>query len=167
MGSVVGEVTMKRCVLGGLVVALIGGASLIGCAGELENPERFTNPRLVSNECNMDVIADVIEPRCGASGCHSASDSVDLVSDDASRLLSITSTATGCEGAPMIDPQDPTASLIYHKLFPDPSCGLQMPFGADELSDQEKTCILDWVTEVGRMAPMGGDAGTSMSDGGM
>jgi hypothetical protein len=124
--------------LGILVVAAVAG-----CAGELENPERFAS-------CPPGFVEQLFQTRC-AGACHGATEpeaGLDLVSTGVeARLVGEASTTTFCEGALMIDPEGTSDAdhLLLDKLGADPSCGSRMPFGAEPLSAAELECVRRWV----------------------
>jgi hypothetical protein len=119
---------------------------LAGCAGELENPERFAN-------CPPGFVEQLFQTRC-AGMCHDADTpeaGLDLVSADVqARLIDVPSGTPFCEGRVMIDstvPADPNVHLIIDKLQETPSCGSRMPFGAEALTTSEIECVRRWVDE--------------------
>jgi len=155
-------------------LALACCSVLAACAGDLENPERFEAPS-TGPSCELDVMADIIEPKCGIPGCHapmSSSAGLDLVSaGHASRLVGVEAapeTAGGaCEGRVRIDPADPENSLFIEKLLPSPGCGTQMPPVGGALSDDELDCMIEWVEELAAMGGGGGgDGGVAAGDDG-
>jgi len=137
------------------LVAIAAMALAAGCAGELENPERFAS-------CPPGFVEQLFQTRC-AGACHSAQDpeaGLDLVSDGVeARLIDVTSTTPFCDGKVLIDSAaaaDPAAHLMLDKLEETPSCGSRMPFGAEALSPSEIECVRRWVDEalgVGEEAP--------------
>jgi len=84
---------------------------------------------------------------CGDVGCHTPGGlPPDLVSPDpASRLLNVLT--TNCNARPYIGATD---SFLAEKIDgSDPQCGEPMPFFlVNNLSDADRTCILDWIDEV-------------------
>lgn len=149
--------------------ALASCLLLAACAGDLENPERFEAPSTAA--CELDVMADVIEPKCGVPGCHGGdmpSAGLDLVADGhASRLVGVESPAGNeCEERVRIDPADPEGSLLVEKLLPSPSCGTQMPPVGGELSDEELECVVQWVEELAAEGGPVGDGGVGGGDAG-
>lgn len=144
---------------------------LCACAGDLEDPERFEAPS-TGPSCDLDVMTDIVEPKCGLSGCHggdgSFSAGLDLVSEgQASRLVGVPATAGEageCEGRVRLDPTDPSGSLLVGKLREPVPCGSPMPVGG-RLSDEEYRCMVEWAEELAGMAA--GDGGVvSGGDGG-
>jgi hypothetical protein len=152
------------------------GALLVctACPGSLEDPGLFVEGDAGSG-C-PDIPTQVFLPDCAGSGCHSAASSqagLDLESPDvASRLVGVP--ATGGRGV-LVDPADPTASVLYEKLTPTPPFGARMPFIGQPLDDATMACVLDWISQLqgpdassvdggGSPPPdAGGDAGPSGS----
>ena len=130
-----------------LMAVLLAG----GCAGELEDPERFAS-------CPPGFVAQLFQTRC-AGPCHAGAEpeaGLDLVSEGVeARLIGVTSTTTFCEGKALIEPDavEPTEHLMIDKLQERPSCGSRMPFGAEGLSQAEIECVRRWVDEAVGVAP--------------
>jgi hypothetical protein len=119
-------------------------AACVGCPGSLEDPGRFTS---ATGTC-PDIPQDVFQKTCSATvGCHSATDKqlgLDLQSPNvASRLVGIK--AMGGPGL-LIDPSNPSASILYEKLTATPPFGLRMPDGQTPLDDATIACVLQWIT---------------------
>jgi hypothetical protein len=123
-------------------IVLVLGA---GCAGELENPERFAS-------CPPGFVEQLFSTRC-AGPCHGSDTpeaGLDLVSAGVEgRLIGEPSQTMFCEGRLMIDPEaaEPAEHLLIDKLQETPSCGARMPFGAEALSTAEIECVRRWVDE--------------------
>ena len=147
---------------------------LLGCAGELENPERFSAPSTSGCTLDIDVETDIFgttDPamggRCATAGCHVAAGgeaapaaSLDLVSPGVeARLVGIPAMCTGL----LIDPASVDDSVLIRKLEPTPSCGARMPFGG-MLSDAEIQCMREWAEMAA--AAGGTDAGAGDVDAG-
>jgi hypothetical protein len=132
---------MKRIYL----IALV--ALAVGCAGELENPERFA-------ACPPGQVEQIFVNSCAGSGCHGAENpgaDLDLVSPDVeARLIGEPSSTEFCEGRLRIDPMatDPMDHLLLDKLQATPSCGGRMPFGTETLSAAEQECMRRWVDDL-------------------
>ena len=60
-----------------------------------------------------------------------------------------TSEACGDSGMKLVEPGDPSNSLLMVKLFEDPPCGMRMPIGP-ALQDTQVNQILEWI-EMGAM----------------
>lgn len=117
-----------------------------GCAGELENPERFV-------ECGPGYVEQLFATKC-AGVCHAGTApeaGLDLASPGVeARLISAPSQTPFCEGRVMIDPEaaDPAEHLLIDKVEADPSCGSQMPMNAEPLTLTEVECLRRWVDDV-------------------
>lgn len=122
-----------------------------GCAGELEDPERFAS-------CPPGFVEQLFAEKC-AGACHDATEpesGLDLVSPDvAARLIDAPSQSGFCDGRVMIasDAADPNEHLLIDKLQERPSCGSRMPFGVAGLSTSEIECVRRWVDETLGVAP--------------
>ena len=123
-----------------------------GCPGTLADKEAYEaaldGGRKVDGgalPCD-DVVARIFAPKCGGGGCHGANapqQDLDLVSPGvAARVVDVA--GKGCS-ALLADPANPTASLIYQKLSPNPPCGSPMPLARPPLSDAETACVLAWI----------------------
>ncbi len=125
------------------ILALV--AACVGCPANLENPERFALDAAL--DC-PDVPQDVLLKSCGIGGCHSTVDKMlglDLQAPDvASRLVGVH--ATGGSGL-LIDPSNPTMSILYEKLFATPPFGIQMPDGQKPLDPKTVACVLQWIND--------------------
>lgn len=148
-----------------IAMAVLGIAALSsGCPGELEDPQRFiVGSTSTTCETGLDVERDLFAARCGASGCHGATDpsaDLDLASPGvASRLVGVAS--SGCGSALLIDPANPTGGVLLDKLTL-PQCGARMPLLDDALAPDELACVRGWVAFVA-----GAGDGMGARDGGM
>jgi hypothetical protein len=92
----------------------------------------------------------VLQDKC-ATGCHSAASrlgGLDLQSDGLVERLRGVKGAI-CSGASLIDPDAPEKSALYDKTAAEPSCGGdRMPLTGDLLTDDERACLLSWLTSV-------------------
>ena len=131
--------------------ALVVTVLLAGCAGELEDPERFAS-------CPPGFVEQLFETRC-AGMCHDADTpeaGLDLVSAGVqARLIDVPSGTPFCEGRLMIDSTatEPDVHLLIDKLQETPSCGSRMPFGAEALTTSEIECVRRWVDEALGVSP--------------
>ena len=127
--------------------------ALTGCPGTLHDKERFLTDAAPSGDADADdpgacgdVVTRIFVPSCGGTGCHGAmapQQGLDLVSAGvAARVVGVS--GTGCAGT-LAAPADPTSSLLYTKLSPNPGCGSQMPLARPALSDADAACILAWI----------------------
>jgi hypothetical protein len=134
---------------------------LLGCAGDLRNPERFDflvnrdagskpMPGDASPTTDPPVCAtDLFKAKCNSSACHGAGSlTVDLVSADvADRVIGQPSSDKGmCKGRTLVT-TDGTPSLLTDKLSDPAPCGTKMPL-VGSLTAAEKTCLTDWVSAV-------------------
>ena len=138
---------------------------LAACPGELPNKAEFeayeaahgdagappmntagTSSSSAGSGACGDVVARIIVPSCGGTGCHSAlapQQDLDLVSPGvATRVVGIP--AKGCLQL-LVDPENPEQSLMYQKLLPKPTCGAQMPLARPALSSADVACLLSWI----------------------
>ncbi len=142
--------TSRRSALSLVLLVLISG-----CPGELAFPEQFGEA-----ECQGTEVEVLFQGSCGGSGCHGATDPVqglDLVSPNvAERLISVNSTAIGCQERQFIVPGDPEASYILAKVRGDfDICGAKMPLSRT-LDPRDIDCIRLWVAEVDGVGEDGG-----------
>jgi hypothetical protein len=118
-----------------------------GCAGDLENPERFEFLLDKKGSPLLDPCAvELFNERCIA--CHAQnSQQIDLISEGVEmRLIGAVSETKECDGHTLVA-KDGGDSLLVDKLKADPPCGLRMPLG-EPLSDTEISCVEGWVTKV-------------------
>lgn len=130
---------------------VLGSVWIIGCAGDLENPERF------AKNCADDPVVFVHET-CGAGACHVADTTfgvVDFTSPgvtarlvDQSPTVSQVCTSDALMGEVLIDSVDPTMSFVLNKLTATPVCGSRMPLLADPLTPAEIECVATYVDMV-------------------
>jgi hypothetical protein len=62
-------------------------------------------------------------------------------------LVDKTSSSSTCggDGAALIVPGDPAASLFYQKLLPEPACGGPMPLGGSPLPADQLEMVRSWI----------------------
>jgi hypothetical protein len=125
-----------------LAVATVLGA---GCAGELENPARFTN-------CPPGSVEQLFQARCQSAdgtGCHGSNApeaDLDLVSPGVGdRVRGLTSKAL-CEGRALVEA--PGGSHLLVEKLDEPECGSPMPLGQPALSPNEIECVRRWVDDL-------------------
>jgi hypothetical protein len=148
------------------VVAMLG--LLAACPGELANKAEFEAYEAAHGDAGApfmntagtssgsagsppsgacgDVVARIIVPSCGGTGCHSAlapQQDLDLVSPGVAARV-VGTPAKGCLQL-LVDPQNPEQSLMYQKLLPKPTCGAQMPLARPALSSADVACMLSWI----------------------
>ena len=122
--------------------------ALAGCAGSLDNPDRFGDGGsnlngFVCPSLGKPAKAEVIALKC-VSGCHSASavvSGLDLESVNAgARLVDVSTTV--CPPRHRVDTVD--GGTLQEKISQSsPSCGTSMPPGGG-LSNGEISCIIEW-----------------------
>jgi hypothetical protein len=133
-----------------LRASLLLALAAAGCAGELDNPARFTN-------CPPGSVEQLFQARCQSAdgkGCHGSVEpdaDLDLVSAGvADRVRSLTSTSM-CEGRMLVD--TPGSSHLLVEKVDDARCGSPMPLGEPALSPNEIECVRRWVDEIAEAAP--------------
>jgi hypothetical protein len=122
-----------------------------GCAGDLDNPERFgflldgaQNEIPNAPEC----VTSLFKMRCNSAACHGEGASrIDLVSSGIEdRVLDKPSTSEFCKDR-MYVATDGSPSLLLEKFQAKPPCGVRMPIG-DPLPESDVKCVSDWVKAV-------------------
>ncbi|RKG93127.1 hypothetical protein D7V88_03540 [Corallococcus terminator] len=125
-------------------VALL--ATSAGCAGGLDDPDRFTGG--TGSACATSTTATgILQAQCFA--CHSTSSKeigagLDLEATGLPGRLYTTTSSSTCSSVPMANSADPANSLFLKKLTSNPGCGTRMPQGA-ALSDAETACLKEWL----------------------
>ena len=125
---------------------------LVGCGdpGGTGEKEEDTLP----DDLYCDV-PQLFEERCGSAACHSNGDSaaagLDLTSPGVEDRVS-GAAGINCMGV-LADPADPDSSLLYTKLMDTPTCGARMPLTGEHLTEDEMTCVRDWIS--GLLPPSG------------
>ena len=120
-------------------------AACAGCPGTLQDLGRFDDAA-AGSDCPD--VPQLLVTTCGSTAtCHTSTDKqqgLDLQSPDpASRLVGVSST----EGQGLlIDPANPSDSILYTKLTTMPPFGARMPFGKTPLDAATIACVLAWVT---------------------
>ncbi|MBN9685224.1 MULTISPECIES: hypothetical protein [unclassified Corallococcus] len=119
-------------------------ATTAGCAGGLDEPERFTGG---SSACATGTTgASIIQAQC--LSCHStasngsAGGGLDLQAAGLPGRLYTTDAA--CNDAKLADSANPSQSFFLKKLTPSPGCGSQMPLGGS-LSASDTACLTEWL----------------------
>jgi hypothetical protein len=154
-----------------------------GCPGTLEDPERFLGDGGLSAQGQQtgdgglageggaaddgggggncpDITQTVFAKTCAAAGCHNTMDrsqGLDLQSPNLpSRLIGVMAT----EGPGLlIDPSNPSNSVLYKKVTASPPFGARMPSGGAALDDATVACILAWIAQVSASAGAGSQDG--------
>jgi hypothetical protein len=121
-------------------LAIAGVAA--GCAGELDDPERFA-------DCPPGLVEQVFQAQCGT--CHSGptpEGALDLAGPGVGdRVMGITSGTALCEGLLLVDPAG-GSHLLLDKLSENPPCGGRMPFGQAALPGTAVECVRRWIDEM-------------------
>jgi hypothetical protein len=119
---------------------------LSGCAGSLQDPERFdagTPSGFVCASLNVPVKSDLLARKCTA-GCHSAAaamSGLDLESSGvAGRLVNVST--MDCPPRVRVLPAD-GGTLEEMISQSTPSCGTSMPPGG-RLTNAEIDCVVEW-----------------------
>lgn len=142
-----------------LAVGLAACALTTGCPGTLDNKEDFQS----QIEPLVDPCNGLITKRCALSSCHNAeSASVDLTLEGREERT-VNKPGVTCEGK-YVDTANPEASLMYSKCAVEvPTCGSPMPLAADPLSDDELSCLLDYLRSLGASGASGSSSATDAS----
>ena len=126
--------------------------ALLGCAGSLDHPERFTNlatpdaGTVNPSDGGCDPVVDIFPLGCSTSACHSAQSqqgNLDLESPGLPTRL-VNKQAHGGPGL-LIDSTNPAQSVMLLKVTDTPPFQFQMPLGAPPLSAEEVACLQAWV----------------------
>jgi hypothetical protein len=143
------------------LAALVPMGQLVnaGCSGGDASGTQTSGATSSSGEsCGLTVMAQ----SCALAGCHASSpgsapqanhDLSISALGDGHQLVNAPAQGSVCVGSSsrppvIIDPSNPTSSLLYAKLQPQPPCGSQMPYARPPLSDANQQCILDWIDTV-------------------
>ncbi|MBN8232495.1 hypothetical protein JYK02_33765 [Corallococcus macrosporus] len=124
-------------------------ATTAGCAGGLDEPERFTG----ASSCAPGTTASsIIQAQCYS--CHSTETKAsgggfDLQAAGLPGRL-YTTNAT-CNSQPLADSANPSQSFFLKKLTPSPGCGGQMPLGGS-LNAADTACLTEWLV-AGKPSP--------------
>jgi hypothetical protein len=133
-----------------LYTPLLGSLLLVlaNCTSDDEPPVLPPPPPPIDEpelECD---IPSLFEVKCGGSICHSAGEStaagLDLTSPGVEERV-VGQPGNSCGGM-LAEPADPEGSLLYSKVMDGPTCGARMPLNGDPLSDDEKSCLRDWIS---------------------
>jgi hypothetical protein len=134
-------------------------ASTLGCASDDGKTE--------VGEDDGNLACDVpklFETRCAGDSCHGGGDSsaagLDLISAGVEERVS-GATGQSCGGI-VADPANPENSLLYEKIADVPECGARMPLATEALSEDEITCVRDWIS--GLLPPTTGDCANCMCE---
>ncbi|CAM3433891.1 hypothetical protein COSO111634_15585 [Corallococcus soli] len=123
-------------------------ATSAGCAGGLDDPDRFTETPSAS--CAPGTTGpSILQAQC--FGCHSTDSKeigagLDLQAAGLPGRLYTTTSSSACGSVPVADSANPANSLFLKKLTASPGCGTQMPPGGS-LSAADTACLTDWLTK--------------------
>jgi len=115
-----------------------------GCAGKLEDPQRFA-------AANCDDPTAFVAASCGVDGCHVAGNLLNIVDLNSPGLAArlVNQPPLMCaNGGSLIDSADRTQSFLLDKLATVPKCGESMPFLRPPLSASEKACVAKFVDQM-------------------
>jgi hypothetical protein len=96
--------------------------------------------------CDPDGL-ELVLTKCSGPTCHSAGSSFTGFAADEDALMSFigeNGTSTCASVGPLLDPDNPPASVIVQKIKGTATCGSKMPIGP-ALSADEIQCIEDWI----------------------
>ncbi|WP_223631712.1 hypothetical protein [Corallococcus sp. EGB] len=133
----------SRAPLATLVAAALL-ATTAGCAGGLDDPERFTGG--TTSSCAPGTTASsILQSQCYS--CHSTETkatgaNLDLQASGLPGRL-YTTNAT-CNTKPLADSANPSQSFFLKKLTANPECGVRMPQGG-ALSAADTACLTEWL----------------------
>lgn len=126
-----------------LAVVLCAAGQVLGCAGDLQQPERFA---LGEADCANDPVG-FVRQTCTDATCHqpdNTQQTVDLVSPGyRARLVDVRPSL--CTSQLLIDSANPANSFLLDKLNTRPTCGAQMPFFRPPLSSRQRACVATFV----------------------
>ena len=126
--------------------------ALVGCAGALDQPERFTNlgtpdaGQVPASDGGCDPVGQMFPLSCSTSACHSAQSqqaNLDLESPGLPARL-VGKQAHGGPGL-LIDAANPAQSVMLLKVLDPPPFQFQMPLGAPPLSPEDTACLHAWI----------------------
>jgi hypothetical protein len=91
----------------------------------------------------------ILAARCSGAGCHGAGSSNSNFAESeaiAESLAGSDPVTAGCEGeSTLINPDNPRDSLLILKVNGTTPCGSPMPLIPPPLTDDEVTCLEDWI----------------------
>lgn len=135
-------------------------ASTLGCKGD-DGKAEADEADDGNLACDVPLL---FEERCGGDTCHGGGDSsaagLDLISAGVEERVS-GATGQSCGGI-VADPANPENSLLYEKIADEPECGARMPLVGEPLSEDEITCVRDWIS--GLLPPTTGDCANCMCE---
>jgi hypothetical protein len=126
---------------------LLGGCG-DGAGAEAGGGETGGEEEAPTNELLPCDMPKFFEERCGGDICHSDGEStaaaLDLTSPGVEDRVS-GAAGSGCAGV-LADPANPEGSLLYTKVLDEPTCGTRMPLVGDPLTEDELSCMRDWIS---------------------
>jgi hypothetical protein len=126
-----------------VVLSLAVAAVLAGCPGTLDDPARFETDGSACPDMSM-----FFSQTCALAGCHSAQSmtgGLDLASPNVFQRLSGKKAMGGGGTGLLIDPSNPSDSVLYTKVTATPPYPNRMPASGGPLSDDEIACVLTWI----------------------
>lgn len=149
-----------RCPLPGVCLVGLLVLLLTGCPGTLpaDFPRDGAPPRDTGSAGLPACVQTIFEDTCGTMMCHGGTLFPPnlVMAGVESRLINVE--ASVCPDKIYVVPGDPEGSFLYEKITQAmPTCGVQMPSGADALSATQISCIESWIMGMGGG---GGDGGT-------
>lgn len=93
----------------------------------------------------------IVQANCGQGGCHGGSSNLGnfAESEAAARGYIGRNGALTCASAgPIIDPENPSESVLVLKLSDDPPCGNYMPPSGQFLPEDDVECITNWIANL-------------------
>jgi hypothetical protein len=136
---------LNKSLIGPSLVALAAAvaAMLAGCPGSLEDPARFETDGSACPD-----MPTFFAQSCALAGCHNAQSmtgGLDLASPNVFQRLSGKKAAGGGGTGLLIDPSNPSDSVLYTKVTATPPYPTRMPASGGPLSDDEIACVLTWI----------------------
>ena len=140
--------------LGAILALSVGASAVAGCVGSIDDPEPFFT-EAAAPDCAASDIPQLLERRCATEGCHDSTDRASgLVLEGSGLAASLVGRASDADGdcadRLLIDPDDPTESLLAEKVSTAPTCGSRMPLAGSFLSRGERSCLADWIAAAAR-----------------
>jgi hypothetical protein len=91
----------------------------------------------------------ILQANCGQSGCHGEGSMLGSTfassEADARSYIGRSGTLTCGGQGPLIDPENPSESVIVLKMSDDPPCGNYMPPSGMFLPDDDVECVTNWI----------------------
>jgi len=89
-----------------------------------------------------------LQASCDGANCHGAGSGLGNFAEseeDAKSFIGVEGTVTCGGKGPLIDPDNPSASILVQKVTPTKPCGAQMPLTGDKLTDDQISCLQEWI----------------------